>query len=231
MQKTVGYIRIIKTQRAFFLYVAVFYMKGLAHLMNGALRDGHSYKLPMKKLILNHFGAALLGIMLTSACGLNTFLNVATSVLAAVFYMIINYNAMWDIGAKDRARAEGGRLTYDPFYGLKAALMGNIPNFVLAFLCTAFTALGAFGSIKFFANAAYITNAVARFWNGMYTGILVSIIPHTESGALVQLTGAQSVMYMLLYFAIIIPSLIICPLGYLAGYKGFRIIPEKKKEK
>ena len=109
--------------------------------------------------------------------------------------------------------------------------MGNIPNFVLAFLCTAFTALGAFGSIKFFANAAYITNAVARFWNGMYTGILVSIIPHTESGALVQLTGAQSVMYMLLYFAIIIPSLIICPLGYLAGYKGFRIIPEKKKEK
>lgn len=206
-------------------------MKGKAHLMNGALKSKKSYKLPMKKLILNHFGAALLGIMLTSACGMNTFLNVATSVFAVLFYLFINYNAMWDIGAKDRARAEGSGVSYDRLYGLKATLMGNIPNFALAFLCTAFTALGAWGNIAFFANAAYITNTVARFWDGMYTGILVSIIPHTQAGTLVQLTANQSVMYMLLYFAVIIPSLIFCPLGYAAGYRGFRIIPERKKDK
>ena len=169
--------------------------------------------------------------MLTSACGMNMFLNVATSVLAVIFYMIIDYNAMWDIGAKNRAKAETGRFFDDRLYGIKAALIGNIPNFALAFLCTAFTAIGAFANVGFFANAAYITNTAARFWDGMYTGILVAIIPHTAEGALVELTETQSVLYMLLYFAITIPSLIICPLAYEAGYKGFRIIPDRKKEK
>lgn len=199
--------------------------------MGTSLGEGRKYGLPAKKLILNHFGAALLGIMLTSACGMNMFLNVATSVLAVIFYMIIDYNAMWDIGAKNRAKTETGRFVDDRFYGIKAALIGNIPNFALAFLCTAFTAIGAFANVGFFANAAYITNTAARFWDGMYTGILVAIIPHTAEGALVELTETQSVLYMLLYFAITIPSLIICPLAYKAGYKGFRIIPDRKKEK
>ena len=53
--------------------------------MGTSLGEGRKYGLPAKKLILNHFGAALLGIMLTSACGMNMFLNVATSVLAVIF--------------------------------------------------------------------------------------------------------------------------------------------------
>ena len=200
--------------------------------MNDSVYAITSYRIPVKKLILNQFGAAMMGIMLTAACQGNRMLDLLTSLFAFFFFLFINYNAMWDIGAAARVRYDGGRGGKNGFFGLKASLLANIPNYVLAFLCFAFKLIGTFGKVAFCEKAAWFFNVVVRFWEAMYLGILVNIVPVTDAaGNAVVLSSTASVMYMLLYAAVTIPSLIIRTLGYRAGFNGFTVFPQKKDKK
>lgn len=196
---------------------------------NNAVYTTTPYRAAVKKLILNQFGAALLGIMLTAASQSNKTLDLLTSLFSVFFYMFISYNAMWDVGAAARIRFDDGRSGKDGLFGLKAALIANIPNYFFALCCFVFKIIGTFGKVAFFEKAAWLFNVIVRFWEAMYLGILVNIVPQTDAaGNIIHFSDIASVMYMLLYAAVTIPSLIICTLGYKAGFNGFNIIPVKK---
>lgn len=187
----------------------------------GSARMGY----PVKKLILNQFGAAIFGIMLSSAAAQNNTLNLITSLFAIFFYMFLQYTCIWDIAAKDRIRVDGGRADKRLNTGLRAALLANIPNFALAVLVFAFTLAGVVTKNEFAGSASIILTAAARFWQGMYNGVIINVIPRG-------LSGAQTVLSTLIYFAITVPSLICCTVGYIAGYNEKHIFPQiKKKEK
>ena len=182
-------------------------------------KNKYNYMPLVKKLLLCHFGAAIMGIMVSFSN--NTYLNIVTSLLSFAFYMYILYTSVWDIAAKDKLAIDGKRMAADKLVGLKAALYANVPSFALAGLCIIGRALGAFASFDFGNTIAYWANILARFWNGMYIGIFVVLQPASPS-------ELEAVLYMFIYLAATVPALVMCFLAYNAGIKGFRLIPEKK---
>lgn len=178
---------------------------------------------PVKKLILNQFGAAMLGIMLSSAAMQSRILNFLTSLLAIFFYIFLQYTAIWETGAKDRIRVDGGRASEKKWQGLRIALLANSPNILFAVLVILLTAAGVLTQWSWAGEGALIFTFIARLWQGMYNGLINFVIP---SG----LNEAQTILSTLIYLAIILPSLIANTIGYRMGYMNRRIFPERKKK-
>ena len=184
-------------------------------------KNKYNYHPLVKKMILCHFGAAIMGIMISFSN--NTYLNIFTALLSFAFHMYILYTSVWDLAAKDKLAIDGNRMAADKLVGLKAALYANIPSFALAALCIIGRALGAFAFFDLGNTVAYWANILARFWNGMYIGIFVVLQPASPS-------NLEAVLYMFIYLAATIPALLMCFFAYNAGIRGFRLIPEKKKK-
>ncbi|MCI8611787.1 MAG: hypothetical protein HFE66_07710 [Clostridiales bacterium] len=179
---------------------------------------------PVKKLMLNQFGGAMLGIMLSSATMQSDTLNLLTSILAIFFYLFLQYTAVWEIGAKDQIRVNGGRAAENKWQGLRIALLANGLNIILGVLAVILTTIGVLTQWKWAGEGALLSTVAARFWQGMYNGVINFIIP-------VNLKGVQTILSSLIYLAIIVPSLVVNTIGYRMGYMNRRIFPERKKEK
>ncbi len=178
---------------------------------------------PVKKLMLNQFGAAMLGIMLSSAAMQSRILNFVTSLLAIFFYLFLQYTAIWEVGAKDRIRVDGGRAAENKWKGLHAAVLANSPNLLFAVLIIVFTAVGVPTQWGWAGEGAVIFTFIARLWQGMYNGVINFVIPQG-------LSGTQTILSTGIYLAIILPSLIVNLVGYRMGYMNHRIFPERKKK-
>lgn len=178
---------------------------------------------PVKKLILNQFGAAMLGIMLSSAAMQSRLLNFLTSLLAIFFYLFLQYTAIWETGAKDRIRVDGGRAAENKQRGLYAAVLANSPNILFAVLIIVLTTVGVLTQWSWAGEGAVIFTFIARLWQGMYNGVINFVIPQG-------LNEAQTILSTLIYIAIILPSLAVNAIGYRMGYMNRRIFPERKKK-
>ncbi len=178
---------------------------------------------PVKKLILNQFGAAMLGIMLSSAAMQSRLLNFLTSLLAIFFYLFLQYTAIWETGAKDRIRVDGGRAAENKQRGLYAAVLANSPNILFAVLIIVLTTVGVLTQWSWAGEGAVVFTFIARLWQGMYNGVINFVIPQG-------LNEAQTILSTLIYIAIILPSLAVNAIGYRMGYMNRRIFPERKKK-
>ena len=178
---------------------------------------------PVKKLILNQFGAAMLGIMLSSAAMQSRLLNFLTSLLAIFFYLFLQYTAIWETGAKDRIRVDGGRAAENKQRGLYAAILANSPNILFAVLIIVLTTVGVLTQWSWAGEGAVVFTFIARLWQGMYNGVINFVIPQG-------LNEAQTILSSLIYIAIILPSLAVNAIGYRMGYMNRRIFPERKKK-
>jgi len=178
---------------------------------------------PVKKLILNQFGAAMLGIMLSSAAMQSRIFNFLTSLLAIFFYLFLQYTAIWETGAKDRIRVDGGRAAENKWRGLHAAVLANSPNILFAVLVVVLTTVGVLTQWSWAGEGAVVFTFIARLWQGMYNGVINFVIPRG-------LNEAQTILSTLIYIAIILPSLIANVIGYRMGYMNRRIFPERKKK-
>ncbi len=178
---------------------------------------------PVKKLILNQFGAAMLGIMLSSAAMQSRLLNFLTSLLAIFFYLFLQYTAIWETGAKDRIRVDGGRAAENKQRGLYAAILANSPNILFAVLIIVLTTVGVLTQWSWAGEGAVVFTFIARLWQGMYNGVINFVIPQG-------LNEAQTILSTMIYIAIILPSLAVNAIGYRMGYMNRRIFPERKKK-
>lgn len=174
---------------------------------------------PVKKLILNQFGAAMLGIMLSSAAMQSRLLNFLTSLLAIFFYLFLQYTAIWETGAKDRIRVDGGRAAENKQRGLYAAILANSPNILFAVLIILLTVIGELTRWLWAGNGSVIFTFIARLWQGMYNGVVVFVVG-----------DVQTIPDTFIYLAIILPSLAVNAIGYRMGYMNRRIFPERKKK-
>ena len=184
-------------------------------LMKFFLKD-NSYSI--FKMFVNQLGMTIFGITLSFATHQNNSLLLLTSVFGACFYMVLLYTMTWDIGYEEKIRIEGKRLRYIPLKGLYMSLAANAVNFILAamviigyYSSTSFVN-GAPASPEWAMNIYGIGRAVAALLEGMYGGI-ISIVFDSNPWA---------------YLIVILPSLLVCLLAYIAGVKGFRILPAPK---
>ncbi|MBQ7922658.1 MAG: hypothetical protein IJ325_08795 [Clostridia bacterium] len=172
------------------------------------------------KLMLNQFGAAVMGLMITMAASSSDNLMLFASIFASIFYVALLYSVVWEKGGQDRIKVDGGRAAYKPFKGLVMSLIANIPNFVLAILIAVGRYFGStdgpFG-YEWAGNIYAISNAIGRMWNGMYLGLIQTYIPFNP----------------IAHFLDILPALFVCGVGYYIGLRNVRILSifELKKPK
>ncbi len=176
----------------------------------------------VKKLLLNQFGAAVMGLMITAASASQSKLMLFASLFATAFYLVLLYMVVWEKGGQDRIRVDGGRAVYAPLTGLKIALLANIPNMLFALLIIIGYIFGRSDSfaMEWAGNLYAIFNAVGRLWHGMYIGLIQTFSPHNP----------------IAFPLVILPALFTCTFGYWMGLKNRRIFsmfelrPPKKSQ-
>lgn len=163
------------------------------------------------KLFLNQIVMSVFGLVTVMATTASVPLTIICAVLGIGLYVFLIYNMMWEIGAKDRIKADAGRYEYSAFKPMKMALIAGIPNFAAGTLCLLSLIPGAVtGSI---ANVAAI---ICKLLWGHFLG-------------LVKLIGMLENPFVWLFVACF--AVLIVVLGYNAGYRGISLIPALHRSK
>lgn len=176
----------------------------------------------ISKLFINHVGMMIFSLAVLITSWLLAKKNDAPIIfyimgaVAILMYFSLIYTAMWERGAKDKIKIDGGRLTYNPWHGLYMYLIANaiaVVAGVLAFI------LSFFESVPFLYNIYTVFMFIAHWWSAMY-------LPLTT------LELSPLWLHTLLYVAIILPGALVSTVSYILGAKGFKcIFPEPKRDR
>ncbi len=135
------------------------------------------------RLYINQLGIMIFSMLLYTAVGsfnnerLSSALSIVVSLFSICFYLALVYYAVWEIGAKDKIRIEGGRMEPCPKKGLVMSIFANVPNLVLGLFTVAFMSLFLLtGSDTLYATFI-IFNFIMRFNASMYIGVISAIVP------------------------------------------------------
>ena len=181
------------------------------------------YSYTIFKLFLNQFAIALFGVALATASAASdkNALLLLTSIFAVIFCLFLQYAVVWEVGAKDGIRADAHKSSRGLWRGVAIAVSANALNILLALL----TLLGVFfapGTVG--AGIGGAAQFVARLLEGMYMGILAQ-----------PFRGLQLHDFSWAYFAICVPSVVVCTVGYILGSFNLHatniLIPKNKDVK
>lgn len=169
------------------------------------------------KLFINHIGMTIfsLVVLLTARLINNVFFYVMGG-LAVLMYFSLLYTAMWERGAKDKVKIDGGREKCNIFNGLYFYLLANafviftaLISLILAFFIT--------DEVSNVNNVYSVFRLITHFYNGMY-------MPITK------ISSIGPVLHSCVYLSTVIPGAIVSFVSYILGVKGFKcIFPESKK--
>ncbi len=172
------------------------------------------------KMIVLQIGMLFLGFLLyiaSSAAGTEdspvSTLTLALGIFSALFYLFLLYVHVWEKGTEDKIRIDGKRMEYDALKGLKAALVANSLNILIAVLSTiGYLAIdrsivneaGDFVSPGWACSMYGIAQIIGHFFLSMYTGIsdYFGVLPNPLS-----------------LFIAIIPGLAVSTVAYIFGVK------------
>lgn len=171
----------------------------------------------ISKLFINHIGMTIfsLVVLITSKLINDAFFYVMGG-LAILMYFSLLYTAMWERGAKDKLKIDGGRAKCSIFNGLFFYLMANVFVIFTAFMMLVFS---------FFvteevstANEIYVVfRLITHYYNGMYMPIT-------------RLSGMGPVVHSCIYLLTVLPGALVSFVSYILGVKGFKcLFPESKR--
>ena len=170
------------------------------------------------RLLMTQIGMLVFATVLTVASVSFSGLLLTVSIFSVIFYMALSYVATWDRGAKDVLRVEAGRDTRRLYTGFLAGAFAAIPSLILTILML----VANLASL----DAMYpVLRIILFIWQAPYTGIISTFFDGTALtvfGAAV----AQETFYLLMtlaYFVALIPPVVGAGLGYIFGYKNYRI--------
>lgn len=169
----------------------------------------------LTKLLVHQFGLTVFGFLLYSAANVsgNRALVIGFSIFSVVFYLFLIYVLAWEIGSKDKIRIDAGRQKRDVLKGLKADLIAQIPNFLIALLSiigylfinkSVLSETGQFITPAWAVNMHAICQLLGFYLNAMYLGIFDYLDLITNPLSLLMLT---------------VPTLLTCTVGYYFGTK------------
>ncbi len=181
------------------------------------------------KLYVNQLGIMIFSLLLYTAVGsfenekLSSTLSIFVSAFSICFYLALIYYSMWEIGAKDKIRIDGGRMEPCKQKGLMMGLFANVPNFVLGLLTVIFTSLVLItGNDGIYGTFVAIFNLIMRLHASMYMGIITEIVPSGLSEGLVDY--AEFLIEAILFTVLPIISVAITHLAYYLGSKEKKIL-------
>ncbi len=162
------------------------------------------------RLLLNQFGAAFMGFLITASATRTPWLMVFASCFAILFYLFLLYNVIWERGGQDRIKVDGGRAQYKPLTGLWVSLIANIPSILLGILVIVGYVFGEKGFFGYsWANALHNgAKTVSLIWNAMYIGLIQAYSPFNP----------------IVHVLHVLPALFVTSLGYYLGVNNKRIL-------
>lgn len=181
----------------------------------------------ISQLFINQIGMTIFGIVLTMAVnmaakGESVFL-LGVSLFAALFYLALIYNVMWDAGARNIIRIENGRLEKTPFFALKASFFASVPNLFLAFLMLLGFLLGYVFEVPFGALLYGIVHIIAALFEAMYVGCFNVILDRFSDNAVTEYLVAT-----LLYIFSSLPMILVSIGAYELGTRNIYLFGKKK---
>lgn len=186
------------------------------------------------RLYINQLGIMIFSLLLYFAIdpfgdeALAKSLNIFISVFSVCFYLVLIYYVIWDIGAKDKIRIDGGRMERSKNKGLVMGLIANIPNFLLGFLTVLFLLIFMATNNDGVYTAFLIFQMITRFNAAMYLGFIIEIVPPIAP------TGNISYMEFLIESILFMVLPIISPLvthfAYRMGEQDKKIFAIRKNK-
>lgn len=186
------------------------------------------------KLIINQIGIAIFAFFLYTAAGAiksevggaSLLINVLISVFSILFYFVLIYNVMWEIGAKDKIRIDGKRMERKPEKGILMGIYANIPNFIIMGIALLLILLYILTGAEVLKTIFGVLNAIFRIFVSMYLGALMGISAPFGVGTdiyyLVQTVG-------FIVFSLV--SALVIHISYLMGLNDLRIFKTSKPPK
>ena len=163
------------------------------------------------KLLLNQIVMSVFGYVTVMATTASVPLTIVCAVLGIGLYVFLIYNMMWEIGAKDRIRADAGRYEYKAKKPFLMALVAGALNFTGGLLC-----LLAMIPNTVCLNIAHVAANICKLLWGHFLGAV----------KLMLMLENPFVWLLVASFAVLITVL-----GYNAGYRGISLIPSLHKSK
>lgn len=162
----------------------------------------------LRKMIVYQVAMTIFGLVLEMATYQYDKMLLATSIFSIGFYLVLLYTMSWEAGLADKVRIESGRIDYKPQSFFIVSALANALNLLLGIL--AFAGYVINGCVNDAVNVMWaaemysVCNMIARFIQGMYTGVLYYFTPNNP--------------VMLIF--IVFPAIITCGFGYILGTKG-----------
>ena len=182
------------------------------------------------KLMINQIGIAIFAFFLYTAAGALKIENsdtamlvkVGISVFSIIFYFVLLYYIMWEIGGKDKIRIDAGRLEAQHSKGIIIGLAANSLNFIIIGVSVICLAVYMMSGAEWLMSIFGVLNAIYRIFVSMYLGaimgITASFADNTEVYYLLQSIG---------FLAFSLISALIIHLSYLMGLNNKRLFSGK----
>lgn len=157
-----------------------------------------NYSFYSVKMFLCQFAVSLFGLTLSGVFSRaeSTTGQLVSSICSVVFYLFLLYYMTWELGYSDKLAEGHGHIVTHPLTGLFISLLANSINFIFALLILLNIGAGAFCII----------------FEGMYAGIIITV-------------AGGGVAPAWLYFAIIVPALVISTVSYYLGLHDICFTP------
>ena len=179
----------------------------------------------ISKLFINHVGMTVFALVVLITSSLlstklgNQVVFYIMGGLTVLMYFSLLYTAMWERGAKDKLKVDGGRMQQGLFHGLYMYLLANALSIFLAVMTLIFACFAGVEGSGGLSNTYSVFRIISQFWGAIY-------LPIT------QIPISSPVLHSLLHFAIVLPGAIISCVSYILGVKGCKcIFPEPKYDK
>lgn len=164
------------------------------------------------KMAVNQLGMTIFGLVLAIATSQNETLLLLTSIFSICFYMFLLYTMSWETGVYDKIRVDTGRVPAQPYKFFGLSLAANTFNLILGVLAV----IGYIPIDKsaekwirpeWAVNLYSVCNAIARFIQAMYLGIVQYFTPNNPISLVL----------------IVFPAIVVCGFGYMLGLRGYSI--------
>jgi hypothetical protein len=163
-------------------------------------------------MAVNQLGMTIFGLVLAIATSQNETLMLLTSIFSICFYMFLLYSMSWENGVSDKIRVDTGRVQAKPYKFFAISFAANILNLILGVLAVIGYILidksaEKWVSPEWAVNLYSVCNAIARFIQAMYLGIVQYFTPNNPVSLVL----------------IVFPAIAVCGFGYILGLRGYSI--------
>lgn len=180
------------------------------------------------RLYVNQLGIMIFSMLLYTAVGslrdekLSSTLSIFVSVFSICFYLVLIYYVVWEIGAKDKIRIDGGRMEPITYKGALMGTFANVPNLLLGLLTTVFMIIFLVTRNDGVYAAFLIFNTITRFHASMYLGVITALVPGATNTADINYT--EFLVESILFTVIPLISIAVTHLAYYLGSREQKLL-------